>query len=122
MKKSKSMKKISKKIFLTNFLKGYFKALPEKPFFSKKYFFVFYRKFDFNVKKSSNHYSQLKKQAKVDPGTTSHDFLTKAHERIPTIPNIAKLYTTLENRMILKIPYPFLCIDACKFLKGPQIV
>jgi len=34
-------KKVFKFSFLTNFLKGYFKALPEKAFFSKKYFFVF---------------------------------------------------------------------------------
>ena len=35
-KTSNSMKKNSKKFFLTNFLKGYFKALPENTFFSKK--------------------------------------------------------------------------------------
>ena len=75
-------KKISIFFFLTNFLKGYFKGFPEKPFFSKKHFFVFCRKFGFNLKKLSNHYSQLKKQVKVDPETRSHDFLTKTRQKI----------------------------------------
>ena len=61
--------KISKIIFLTNFLKGYFKGLPEKPFFSKKN-----RKFGFNFTKSLNHYSQLKKQVKVDQKQDSSTF------------------------------------------------
>ena len=40
-------KKVSKNFFLTNFLKGYFKAFPEKPFFSKKILFRFLSKIRF---------------------------------------------------------------------------
>ena len=99
MKKSKSMKKI-KFFFLTNFLRGYFKAFPEKPFFSKKHFFVFYRNFGFNLEKSSNQYSQLKKQVKVDPETRSYDFLTKTREKNPRSPNILILGMTLGFHLI----------------------
>ena len=95
-------KKFQKNFFLTNFLKGYFKALPENTFFSKKLFFVFYRNFGFNLEISSYHYSQLKKHPKVDPETRSYDFLTKTREKIPTIPNVSKLCITLENRMYNK--------------------
>ena len=80
-------------------LKGYFKAFPEKQFFNKKIFFRFCQKFCFNLEKSSNHYSQLKKHLKVDPETRSYDFLTRTHEKIPTIPNMTEVQTTLENRM-----------------------
>ena len=69
--------------FLTDFLQNYFKALPEKLIFSKKHLFVFYRNFGFNLKISSNHYSQLKKHLKFDPETRSYDFLTKTHEKNP---------------------------------------
>ena len=69
---------------------------------SKKHFFVFCRKFSFKCEKSSNHYSQLKKQLKVDPGRRSYDFLTKTHEKILTIPNMHVLCITLENRMNIK--------------------
>ena len=85
--------------FLTNFLKGYFKAFPEKPFFSKKYFFVFCQKFGSNLEKLSNHYSQLKKQVKVDPETRSYDFLTKTPEKNPMSLNIPDLGPTLEYAM-----------------------
>ena len=68
--------------------------------FAKMNFFVFCRNFGFNLEKLSNHYSQLKKHLKVDPETRSYDFLTKTHEKIPTIPNISKLCITLEKRMI----------------------
>ena len=44
-------KKFSKNFFLTNFLKGYFKALPEKPFFSKKIIFRFLSKIQFSRRK-----------------------------------------------------------------------
>ena len=94
------MKKISKKIFLTNFLKSYFKALPENTFFSKKHFFVFYRNFGFNLEISSYHYSQLKKHLKVDPETRSYDFLTKTREKNPRSGNIRNMKVTLEKRMI----------------------
>ena len=94
------MKKISKFFFLTNFLKGHFKAFPEKQFFSKKHFFVFCRKFGFNLEKLSNHYSQVKKQVKVDLETRSYDFLTKTREKNPMLPNIRKLEVTLGLRMI----------------------
>ena len=92
-------KKISNFFFLTNFLKGYFKAFPEKPFFSKKHFFVFCRNFGFNLEQSSNQYSQLKKQVKVDPETRSYDFLTKTHEKNPMLWNVRKLEVTLGLRM-----------------------
>ena len=64
MKKSKLMKKIQN-FFLTNF------------------FNVFCRKFGFNFEKLSNHYSQLKKHAKVDPETRSYRFLTETREKNP---------------------------------------
>ena len=83
MKKSKLMKKKIQIFFLADFLKGDFKAFPEKPFFSKKPFFVFCRKFDFNLEKLSNQYSQLKKQVKVDLETRSYDFLTKTRGKNP---------------------------------------
>ena len=80
MKKSKSMKKKFKIFFLTNFLKGYFKAFPEKPFFSKKTLFRFYRNFGLNLEISSNLYSQSNKHIKVDRETRSYDFLSKTCE------------------------------------------
>ena len=43
----------------------------------------------------SNHYSQLKKQVKVDPETRSYDFLTKTREKNPRSPNILILGMTL---------------------------
>ena len=101
MKKSKLMKKFQN-FFLTNFLKGYFKAFPEKPFFSKKNFFVFCRKFGFNLENFSKHYSQLKKQVKVDPETRSYDFLTKTREKNPMSGNMPDPCPTLEYAMNLK--------------------
>ena len=94
-------KKISKIFFLNNFLKDYFKDFPEKPFFSKKHFFVSCRKFGFNLEKLSNHYSQLKKQVKVDPETRSYDFLTKTREKNPMWRNRTDLVVTLEYAMNL---------------------
>ena len=91
------MKKIQNYFFLTNFLKAYFKALPEKPFFSKKTLFRFYRNFGFDLEISSYHYSELKKHLKVDPETRSYDFLTKTHEKNPMSGNILISYITLEN-------------------------
>ena len=99
MKRSKLMKKISKLFFLTNFLKGYFKAFPEKPFFNKKHFFVFCRKFGFNVENLSNQYSKLKKQVNVDPETRSYDFLTKTREKNPMCRNMPDRTATLEYAM-----------------------
>ena len=69
-------------------------------FLAKKHFFVFCRKFGFNLEKLSNHYSQLKKQVKVDPETRSYHFLTKTHEKNPRSPNVRKLEVTLGLRMI----------------------
>ena len=69
-------------------------------FSAKKYFFVFCQKFCFNLEKLTNHYSQLKKHLKVDSETRSYDFLTRTDEKIPTIPNMTEVQTTLENRMI----------------------
>ena len=96
-------KKVSKNFFLTNFLKGNFKSLPEKPFFSKKHFFVFHRNFGFNLKISSNEYSWLKKQVKVDPETRSYHFLTKTHEKNPMSGFVRNTAITLEIRMIQSI-------------------
>ena len=64
-------------------------------FSAKKHFFVFCRNFGFNLEKSSNHYSQLKKQVKVDPETRSYDFLTKTREKNPMSGNILILGMTL---------------------------
>ena len=41
----------------------------------------------------------MKKQVKVDPETRSYDILTKTHQNIPIIPNMAKVGTTLGNEM-----------------------
>ena len=90
-------KTFRKNIFLANFLKGYFKALPENTFFSKKHFFVFYRNFGFNLEISSLHHSQLKIYVKIDPETRSYDFLTKTHEKNPMSRNIRILAITSES-------------------------
>ena len=105
MKKSKLMKKKFQKFFsLPISLRVTLKLSLRSRFSAKNHFFVFCRKFGFNFEKLSNHYSQLKKQVKVDPETRSYDFLTKTHEKIPTIPNIAEVQTTLEIRMIVDKP------------------
>jgi len=41
----------------------------------------------------------VKKEVRVDPETRSYDNLTKTHQKIPTIPNMAKVGTTLGNGM-----------------------
>ena len=64
-------------------------------FSAKKHFFIFCRKFSFNLEKLSNQYSQLKKHVKVDPETRSHDFLTKIREKNPMFRNILILGMTL---------------------------
>ena len=111
------MKKIFKFFFLTNFLKGYFKAFLEKPVFSKKTLFRFYRKFGFNLEKLSNHYSQLKKQVKVDPETRSYDFLTKTREKNPMSGNIRILGMTLGFHLIvIEIKKRVLPSKMCKML------
>ena len=51
----------------------------------------------------------MKKQVKVDPETRSYDILTKTREKIPIIPNIAEVQTTLEIRMIAEN-----CIFLCQ--------
>ena len=71
-------------------------------FSAKKHFFVFCRKFGFNLEKLSNHYSQLKKQVKVDPETRSYDFLTKTREKNPRSPNILILGMTLGFHLIME--------------------
>ena len=95
------MKKKFQLFLLTNFLtgKGYFKVFPEKRFSGKKQFFVFCQKFCFNLEKLSNHYSQLKKQVKVDPETRSYDFLMKTREKNPMYRNITDLGTISEYAM-----------------------
>ena len=81
-------------------------------FSAKKYFFVFCRKFGFDLEKMSNHYSQLKKQVKVDPETRSYDFLTKTREKNPMSRNILILGITLGFPLIIinlgkqKEPHP----------------
>ena len=111
MKISKLIKKNFRKIFsLPISLRATLKLSLRSRFSGKKHFFVFCRKFGFNHEKSSNHCSQLQKHLNVDAETRSCDILTKTHEKIPTIPNIAEVQTTLENRMIHSI-----------FWDGPQI-
>ena len=68
-------------------------------FSAKKHFVVFCRNFGFNLEKSSNQYSQLKKQVKVDSETRSYDFLTKTREKNPMCRNILISYITLENAL-----------------------
>ena len=68
-------------------------------FSAKKHFFVFCRNFGFNLKKLSNHYSQLKKQVKVDPETRSYDFLTKTREKNPMSGNMPDPCSTLQYAM-----------------------
>ena len=67
----KQWKKSFQIFFLTNFLEGYFRALLEKPFFSKKYYFSFYRNFGFKLKMSSNLYCYMKRYIKVELGRRS---------------------------------------------------
>ena len=89
-------------------------------FSAKKHFFVFCRKFGFNLEKLSNHYSQLKKQVKVDPETRSYDFLTKTREKNPMCLNIPDLGPTLENAM--KVSLRFLQQRfAKKFKQSPDL-
>ena len=101
MKKSKLMKKkISKFFSLPISLRVTLKLSLRSRFSAKKHFFVFCRKFGFNLEKLSNHYSQLKKQVKVDSETRSYDFLTKTREKNPMSRNITDLGTTSEYAMI----------------------
>ena len=94
------MKKSFQIFFLSNFLKGYFKALPEKQFFSKTFFCFF---IEISILTRSiikiNHYSQLKKQVKVYLETRSYQFLTNTHQKNPRSGIIPDLKTTLEIRM-----------------------
>ena len=84
MKKSKLIKKKFQKNFsLPISLRVTLKLSLRSRFSAKKYFFVFCRKFAFDLEKMSNHYSQLKKQVKVDSETRSYDFLTKTREKNP---------------------------------------
>ena len=71
-------------------------------FSAKKHFFVFCRKFGFDLEKMSNHYSQLKKQVKVDSETRSYDFLAKTREKNPRSSNILILGMTLGFHLITK--------------------
>ena len=101
MKKSKSMK-TNFKIFFSlpiSQLRVTLKLSLRSSFSAKKHFFVFCRKFGFNIGKLSNYCFQLEKHLKVDSETRSYDILTKTHEKIPTIPNIREVQTTLEKRM-----------------------
>lgn len=101
MKKSKLMTKNFKIFSSPISLRVTLKLCLRSCFSAKKYFFVFCRKFGFNLEKLSNHYLQLEKQVKVDPETRSYDFLTKTHQKIPTIPDMVILWTTLVNGMIM---------------------
>ena len=90
-------KNFKKKFSLPISLRVTLKLSLRSSFSAKKHFFAFCRKFGFNLEKSSNHCSQLKKHLKVDPETRSYDILTKTHEKIPTIPNTPVQWTTLRN-------------------------
>ena len=92
-------KKIQKIFPLPISLRVTLKLSLRSRFSAKKHFFDFCRKFGSNLEKSSNHCSQLKKHLKVGAETRSYDTLTKTHEKIPTIPNIREVQTTLEKRM-----------------------
>ena len=48
---------------------------------------------------SSNHYSQLQRQVKVDPETRSYQFLMKIHEKNPMSGLVRNTEITLEIRM-----------------------
>ena len=103
MKKSKLMKKILNFFSLPISLRVTLKLSLRSRFSAKKHFFVFCRKFGFNLEKLSKHYSQLEKVVKVDPETRSYDFLTKTHEKNPRSGTVRNLETTLKIRMIRKI-------------------
>ena len=94
------MKKVFKFFSLPISLRITLKLSLRSRFSAKKYFFVFCRKFGFDVEKMSNHYSQLKKQVKVDSETRSYDFLTETREKNPMSRNITDLGTTSEYAMI----------------------
>ena len=94
-------KKIQKFFSLPISLRVTVKLSLRSNFSAKKHFFVFCRKFGFNLEKLSNQYSQLKKQVKVDLETRSYDFLTKTCEKTLMLPNIRKLEVTLGLRMII---------------------
>ena len=92
-------KKVSKFFSLPISLRVTLKLSLRSRFSAKKHFFVFCRKYGFNLEKLSNHYSQLKKQVKVDSETRSYDFLTKTREKNPMSRNITDLGTTSEYAM-----------------------
>ena len=94
-------KKFSKIFSLPISLRVTLKLSLRSPFSAKKHFFVFYQSFARNIEKSSNWYSPLKKQVKVEPETRSYDFLTKTREKISMLVNIRELEVTLEIRMNL---------------------
>ena len=93
-------KKISKIFSLPISLRVTLKLSLRSRFSAKKHFFVFCRKFGFNLEKLSNQYSQLKKQVRVDLETRSYDFLTKTREKNPMWRNMTDLGTTSEYGMI----------------------
>ena len=93
-------KKFQKNFSLPISLRVTLKLSLRSRFSAKKHFFVSCRKFGFNLEKLSNHYSQLKKQVKVDPETRSYDFLTKTREKNPMSGNIRILGMTLGFHLI----------------------
>ena len=93
------MKKLSKNFSLPISLRVTLKLSLRSRFSAKKHFFVFCRKFGFNLEKLPNHCSQLKKQVKVDTETRSYDFLTTTREKNPMSRNIRDLAVTLQNAM-----------------------
>ena len=94
-------KKFQKTFSLPISLRVTLKLSLRSRFSAKKHFFVFCRKFVFNLENLSNHYYQLKKQVKVDPETRSYDFLTKTHEKNPMSGNIVILGMTLGFHLII---------------------
>ena len=92
-----------KEKFLTNFVKGYFKAFREMLFSRKKYFLHFCRNFCFNIEISSYHYCRLKKHLKDDPETRSYAFLTKTRQNNPMSGFILISGITSENDLNLHI-------------------
>ena len=112
-------KKISKFFSLPISLRVTLKLSLRSRFSAKNHFFVFCRKFGFNLEKLSNHYCQLKKQVKVDPETRSYDFLTKTREKNPRSPNILILGMTLGFHLIT---YPLLlhAESMCVYMWKPK--
>ena len=68
-------------------------------FQQKNIFSFFVKNSVLTLKNCQTTIPNLKKHLKFDTETRSYDILTKTHQKIPIIPNMAKVWTTLENGM-----------------------